>query len=356
MTGIGLSRFAYAPLLPAIVQAGLLSGGAAGVLGALNLGGYLCGAFAAQRVGRALGIVWALRLAMVTASVCFALCAVPGGLAWLAPWRVLTGAAGGVLMILAGPAVQAVVPASMRGLAAGLVFTGVGGGIIVGAALVPVMLPHGIAAAWLALAGLATGLTVLSWRLWPDVPAGAAPLLPRLSGGAGWMVASYACAAMAQVVHMVWWPDFIARGLGRGTAGAAAFWMLYGASALIGPTVYGGVADRIGARRALRIAMAVQVVALALPWVSTATGALVLSAGLAGGTAIGSTALTLARAREMAGAEAGGIWRVNTVAFGLAQTATGFGLAWLYAATGGHAALFAFGTAAAVAAFVLSLR
>jgi len=39
--GAGLSHFAYAPLLPEMVRAGWLSAGAAGVLGAANLAGYL---------------------------------------------------------------------------------------------------------------------------------------------------------------------------------------------------------------------------------------------------------------------------------------------------------------------------
>ena len=356
MTGVGLSRFAYAPLLPAIVQAGWLSGGQAGALGAINLGGYLCGAALAPAFGRAVGMIWALRLAMLTATACFLLCAIPGGLLWLAPWRALTGISGGVLMVLAGPAVQAVVPAAMRGLAAGLVFTGVGCGIVIGAVLVPAMLPHGLPVTWLALATLAAALTAFSWRLWPDVPAPPAMQLPKLTGKAGMMVLSYAFAAIAQTVHMVWWPDFIARGLGEGPATGALFWMLYGASAASGPALYGRLADRVGAGRALQVAMAVQVAALALPLLSVSAASLVASALCAGGTAIGSTALTLTRAREIGGPQGAGLWRISTSGFGLAQTATGFFLAWLYGASGGHTMLFAFGLAAAIAAALTARR
>lgn len=353
MTGVGLSRFAYAPLLPAIVQAGLLSGGEAGALGAINLGGYLFGAAVGPAIGRHLGVPWALRGAMLACAGCFLLCAVPGGgLLWLAPWRGGTGIAAGVLMVLAGPAVQAVVPAAIRGLAAGLVFAGVGSGIVAGALLVPATLPFGLSAPWLALAALASLLTAISWRLWPKVAAPPKMRLPRLIGRAGWMVGSYACSAVAQTVHMVWWPDFIARGLGRGPAAAAGFWVLYGLSAATGPALYGRVADRIGAGRALRLAMGVQVAALGLPLVAQTTPALVASAVLAGGTAIGSTALTLTRARDIGGADAPGLWRASTATFGLAQTLCGFFLAWLYAATGGHAALFAAGFVAALLAFL----
>jgi predicted MFS family arabinose efflux permease len=354
LTGIGLQRFAYAPLLPAIVQAGLLSGEAAGALGAVNLGGYLFGAALAPAVGRAVGLRWALRGAMLAAVIGFLLCAVPGGFVWLAPWRVLTGFAGGVLMVLAGPAVQLVVPARMRGLAAGLVFAGVGIGIVLGALLIPLVVPSGLPAAWLSLAALAAFLTAVSWRFWPDVPAPRPMRLPRLRGPAGRLVLAYAGAAVAQTAHMVWWPDFIARGLGQGTAVASDFWILYGVTGACGPALWGRLGDRFGAAPMLRLAMAVQAVALALPLLDTSTPILVLSTICGGATAIGLTALTLTRARDLAGDEASGVWRVSTATFGLAQTLTGFLMAWLYAATHGHAALFATGLAGAVVGFLLS--
>ena len=352
MTGIGLQRFAYAPLLPAMVQEGVLSGGQGGVLGAFNLGGYLLGAASAPAVGRALTLPWALRGGMLVASLAFAFCALPGGLWWLAPFRLLAGFAGGVLMVLAGPAVQAVVAPAMRGLAAGLVFAGVGAGIITGALLVPAVLRAGLPEAWLALSALGFCLTALSWRLWPNVSAPPAMRLPRIRGRTGWLVLSYASAAVAQTAHMVWWPDFVARGLGRGTEVGAAFWVLYGAAAMSGPAVFGRLADRIGSGRALRVLMGLQVAAMAAPLIDQRTATLALSAVLAGGTAIGSTALTLTRAREVAGAEVSGVWRVSTASFGLAQTLTGFAMAALYAATGGHMAIFALAFAAASLALI----
>jgi predicted MFS family arabinose efflux permease len=354
MVGIGLQRFAYAPLLPAIVQAGLLSGGAAGALGAVNLGGYLFGAALAPAVGRAVGLRWALRGAMLAAVIGFLLCAVPGGFAWLTPWRILTGFAGGVLMVLAGPAVQLVVPAGMRGLAAGLVFAGVGSGIVIGAVLIPVMVPQGLPAAWLSLAALAAGLTALSWRFWPDVPAPRKMRLPRLRGPEGRLVLAYAGAAVAQTAHMVWWPDFIARGLGQGTEAGANYWILYGITGACGPALWGRLGDRFGAAPMLRAAMAVQAVALALPLLDTSMPMLLLSTVCGGATAIGLTALTLTRARDLAGDAASGVWRVSTATFGLSQTLTGFLMAWLYGATHGHAALFAVGLVGAVSGLLLS--
>jgi hypothetical protein len=52
------------------------------------------------------------------------------------------------------------------------------------------------------------------------------------------------------------------------------------------------------------------------------------------------------------GAEVSGVWRVSTASFGLAQTLTGFAMAALYAATGGHMAIFALAFAAASLALI----
>lgn len=356
LLGVGLSRFAYAPLLPAMVGAGWLSAGAAGLLGAANLAGYLVGALGAGWLARRFGLVRTLRLAMLLASISFALCAVRGGLAWFVPWRALAGLVGGVLMGLAGPAIQQVVAPELRGLAAGVLFSGVGIGIMAGAVLVPALLSAGLSASWLALAGTGLVLTAASWRIWP-----AAPPPPAAHGGSvrsrpgvSRLVALYGLSAAAATSHMVWWPDFIARGLGQGTASGAGFWLFYGAAAACGPAMFGRVADRIGASRALLIAMALQVAALALPLLDVSHPALLASSILGGGTAAGSTGLALTRAKELAGDASAQLWRVCTACWGAAQAATGFFLTWLLATSGSHQPIFISGLVAACLAAALA--
>lgn len=48
LVGIGLARFAYTPLIPAIIQAGWFTPSRAAYLGAANLAGYLAGAILAR--------------------------------------------------------------------------------------------------------------------------------------------------------------------------------------------------------------------------------------------------------------------------------------------------------------------
>ncbi len=353
LLGVGLQRFAYAPLLPAMVNAGWLGPGAAGALGGANLAAYLMGALAAPRLAQAVGLRPALRGCMAVVSVCFAACAWPSGLAWFLPWRMLTGIAGGGLMVLAGPAVQAVVPPDRRGVAAGATFAGVGLGIVAGAVLVPAVLPAGLPATWLALAAAGAMLTALTWRWWPNAPP---PQRRSVRGhGTAMLIACYALAAVAAAPHMLWWPDFVARGLGAPRL-ASATWLAYGIAAACGPAVCGRAADRYGARRALLGGLSVQVAALALPLAADGPAFLLASAMLAGGTAIGITALALTRAKEVAGDAAPAVWQVCTAAFGAAQAIAGFGLAALYATTGSHLPLFAVGLAASVLAWGFGRR
>lgn len=354
--GIGLSRFAYSPLLPAMVQAGWLGPGAAGALGAANLAGYLAGALMATAVGRRLGVVPALRLAMLLSAGSFAFCAVRGNLAWFLPWRVLSGFTGAVLMVLAGPAIQQALPARLRGRASGVTIVGVGLGIVAGALLVPALLPLGLPAAWLALC--ATGLTVsaLSWPFWPTAtppPAARHAFASALLPGAPQLIGAYGLAAFAATPHMLWWPDFIARGLGWGTASAGTFWLLFGIGAVSGPALCGTLADRIGSAGAIRLVLAVQALDLLLPLLGRDVVLLVLSTLLAGLTALGVTALALTRSRELAGDAGPGLWSLCTATWAAAQTLAGFLLAWLYAATGSHLALFAIGLVAGLLALLL---
>jgi len=70
LVGLGLARFAYTPLIPALIAAKWFSPAEAVYLGAANLAGYLAGALIARELGHRAGAVRTLRGMMVLAAGC----------------------------------------------------------------------------------------------------------------------------------------------------------------------------------------------------------------------------------------------------------------------------------------------
>src|SRR4051794_32484585 len=183
LVGIGLARFAYTPLVPALVEAGWFTPAQAAYLGAANLAGYLAGALAGRALAARISIPILLRGMMLLAAASFFACAAPLAFSWFALWRFGSGLGGAVLMVIAAPAVLPFVPAQRRGLAAGLIFTGVGLGIAASGTLVPLLLRGGLPQAWLGLGGLSLLLTLAAWSGWPRSDGMPAPVRARPVSG-----------------------------------------------------------------------------------------------------------------------------------------------------------------------------
>jgi len=352
-TGIGLARFSYVPLFPAMVAAGWVDGAEAGLLGALNLSGYLIGVGGVRALAQRVSVPRALDMGMAMAMLAFAACAWHGGLAWLGFWRCLAGISGGMLMGLAGPSVQAVTPPEGRGRAGGLVLFGVGGGITLGALLVPLLLQGGVSLAWLGLALVTLVLWLLMRPFWPRPPAAETAPEGRAPPAFG-ITMAYAISGAGLVPPMLYLSDLAARGRGLGVEMGAGMWVLFGLGCIAGAVLGGRAVDRWGGRLAIMVWMVIQSIALglALPeelWVLVPLG---LVSGLA---ALGITTVALSAARERAGALAGVIWVRVTAGFAVAQALSGFALAALFRATDeSHAAVFAAGLALSLTGLVVA--
>ncbi|MGI9382862.1 MAG: YbfB/YjiJ family MFS transporter, partial [Methyloligellaceae bacterium] len=268
LVGIGLARFAYTPLLPALIDADWFTSSEAAYLGAANLAGYLAGALLGRPMVARAPTSLLLKAMMVLATAAFFGCAVPLSFAWFFVWRFASGLAGGVLMVLAAPTVLPHVPPARQGLAGGLIFTGVGVGIAASGTLVPLLLRWGLVETWVSLGVLSLLLTLVAWGGWPDARAGTRVVELRRERPKGpaltTLYVEYGLNAVGLVPHMVFLVDFIARGLGRGLDVGAAFWVVFGIGAIAGPVLAGALADRIGFKATLRLAFLVQALSVAV--------------------------------------------------------------------------------------------
>src|SRR3954462_688976 len=71
LVGLGLARFSYTPLIPALIAAKWFGASDVVYLGAANLAGYLAGALAARTVAARIGAVRTLRAMMLLATLSF---------------------------------------------------------------------------------------------------------------------------------------------------------------------------------------------------------------------------------------------------------------------------------------------
>ncbi|WP_335944342.1 YbfB/YjiJ family MFS transporter [Pseudomonas sp. G166] len=362
LVSIGLARFAYTPLIPSLIQAQWFSAHDVVYLGAANLVGYLIGALLGRPVARRLTNKNALRLMMLAVTAAFFACAFPVSVTWYFAWRLLSGIAGGAIMVLVAATVLPHVPAARRGLASGAIFLGIGLGIAGSGTIVPPLLSLGLQATWLGLGALSLVLTGLSWFGWPqDLPhvaANASDAKPDepTPRAVYQLFAQYAFMAAGLVPAMVFLVDYVTRGLGAGAHIGALVWVMYGLGAIIGPVSYGFLADHLGARRSIRLVLVVQAIALGLLAISHTFIALASLALIIGSFPPGIVPLALARVHELVPDHHRQqvAWSRATVSFATFQAVAGFAYSALFNASGGHhAVLFLVSGGAIIFALIL---
>jgi len=362
LVSIGLARFAYTPLIPSLIQAQWFSASDVVYLGAANLVGYLIGALIGHPLAHRTSNKTALRLMMLAVTLAFFACGFPLSVSWFFGWRLLSGVAGGAIMVLVAGAILPQVPASRRGLASGAIFLGIGLGIAGSGTIVPPLLSLGLQNTWLGLGLLSLLLTAASWFGWPSAQH-AATLTPSADTGKTptdpqvyLLFAQYAFMAAGLVPAMVFLVDYVARGLGAGPHVGALIWVMYGLGAIVGPVIYGFLADKLGARPSIRLVLVLQAVAVGLLSISSSFTALALLAVIIGSFPPGIVPLALARVHELIPQhhQQQIAWSRATVSFATFQALAGFAYSALFNASGGrHELLFVIAAAAIVVALLL---
>jgi MFS family permease len=363
---IGMARLAYTPMIPALIEARWFSASAILYFGAANLAGYLVGAVAARFVARTAASATLMRAMMVVVTLSFFAGAWPLSWSWYFAWRLVSGVAGAIVMVLAAPSVLAHVPPDRRGMVGGAIFAGLGAGVAASGTLVPLLLRWGLVETWCGLGVFSALLTAAAWNGFPpEIPAAPDAAPRRGLGLRDWggivvvaLVIEYALNAVAQVPHMVFLSDFIARGLKRGIDIAGIYWVVFGLGAIAGPLAMGRIADRIGFRLTFRLGLAMEVVAIVMILATGVDAALGVSSFLMGALIPGMVTVTVSRIQELVADpnRQRTVWAAATTCFALGQAAAGYFYSYLFVATGGvYAWIFGIGAAMAVVALAIDL-
>jgi predicted MFS family arabinose efflux permease len=325
VVGMGIGRFAYTPLLPALQQAAGMGAHAAGILASINYVGYLIGSLVAAVLPPSWPRVALFRAALLVsigATVLMALA--PDPRVW-AVSRLIAGIASAAVLILSSEIVVRTLQRHGRPALIGVHFAGVGLGIAL-TGIVTALLGDrlGWAGGWIVLTGLALVLAPISW-MWlssfePSRPtaataaAGASPSwIPLVSlalayfcEGAGYVVTATFLVAIVKMMPAL-------------SDVAPWFWVAVGLAGAPSAVLWSRIGARIGLLAALFVAHLVQAVGIVAPVFSDAPAVVLIAALLFGATVIGITALVVAYAGRTGGARAGRMIGLLTASFSVGQ-------------------------------------
>ena len=325
---VGIARFTYGVMLPALQRDLALDYFGGGALNAAHLLGYLAGTLAAPALARGMGMPRLARASHALVALGALACALaPAGAPLvLALGRLATGLGAGAGIVAILVLVLGAVPAASRSLASALVWSGMGFAVVLsGFAAAPLL---GSAHGWRIAFALSAAIAVLLAFVFPPrglAASAEAPAAARSQGlarflGARWvfLVAAYFMFGAGYIA----WSTFAGARLaaqGASLAAVGTMWFAFGA-AMIAGSALSFAALRLDRRGTLALVAALAAGALGAlaSWGETA-GAALLGALLVGvGTAATPTIVT-AYARERAPAED------FPLAFSLATVALGIG-------------------------------
>src|SRR5829696_4407609 len=173
---MGIGRFAYTPLLPAMQEAAGLDPTQAGLLAAANYAGYLVGALLAAAGVPAYARIHVLLISAIGVAVTTALMATTTDLAAWSVVRFVAGLASAGVLVLATGLVLDDLRRQGRASLSGWLFSGVGLGIVISGGVVRLTAESlGWREDWLLLALLATVAIYPCWRWLPRAVSENAP-------------------------------------------------------------------------------------------------------------------------------------------------------------------------------------
>ncbi len=258
--GIGLGRFAYTPLIPALIHQDGFSVGDTSWLGSINFMGYLLGAFLGTQLKKFMNPALGIKIALVLSVLSFAFCMFNFGFIWLGAWRFLIGITGAVLMILTPSLVLKKVPGIYRGRVAGIMFTGMGFGVILAGFVLPYLANLNLIYAWLAAAVLSLLAVLISWKEFSNFSLAHKNQVQNLAihlnqNFPKWPVIllamAYGLVAIGAVPHSLFLVNYVHQELKLDLVRSGFFWSIFGLGALIGPFLSGVMVDKLGAYKSL---------------------------------------------------------------------------------------------------------
>ncbi len=324
VVGVGVARFAFTSLLPFMLE-DFLSLTYAGILASFNFVGYLAGALFSVfikdintkvkyfRVGIILSILTTLVLATTSSEI-----------VWLFS-RMIAGFGSAMVLIVGASLVMVKLNLKDKTKAMGIHFSGIGFAIVISELISQYVLSNGTwPDAWLALALFASvaSFYVMYILSFDKVLKQDAPRHPFsrsiFSPYVMLLILAYFTEGVGFVVQGTFLPDIINSLEGLKGAGNLG-WLIVGIAGIPSSILWMRLAHNYGSVNIIIIAMALQIVGILIPTLSTNIILNLLSGALYGSTFIGLVALFLNYGGQLAGKNPVVLMGAMTAAYGIGQ-------------------------------------
>ena len=322
---MGIGRFAYTPILPAMQRAVGFGTGTAGLLAAANYAGYLVGALLVALVPSGMPRRRVLIGSLVAVGITTALVAgTTNPIAW-GVIRFLSGIASAGVFVLASGLVLGELRRARQISLVGWLYAGVGIGIAASGLAVRVATDAlGWRGDWLVLAAVAIASVYPCWRWLPRPRVEVGSSSSGQAHGArppgralALLFGAYILEAVGYIVTGTFLVAIVNRTPGLEATGATV-WVVVGVAAVPAAVLWTAAAAHLGIARALALAYGAQACGILLP-IAGGVGADYASAILFGGTFIGITALTMTLAGQLAPHRTAELIGLLTAAYGVGQ-------------------------------------
>lgn len=320
---MGIGRFAYTPILPAMVAGLGLTKAQAGLLASANLVGYLAGALGASLPGLPGSRRTWLLGSLAASTVSTVLMAAAHGLTAFLALRFLGGLTSAFVLVFASTVILDRLAALGRTDLSALHFAGIGTGIALSAVLVSALAAAGVEwrGLWLGVGLVAlAGLAAVAALVPPERTAG--PVRAAASGRLALdrplaaLMGAYFLFGLGYVTTATFLVAIV-RSLPSLSAAEPVIWVVVGCAAAPSVALWNGVGRRVGIVPAFALALLVEAAGVAGSVLAGSAAGALVAAAMLGGTFVAITALGILVARSLARDDARRVVALVTAAFSL---------------------------------------
>lgn len=323
VVAMGISRFAFTPILPYMRNDIGFSFEIAGYLASSNYIGYFIGALWA-------GFIYKRKKTILLISVFSNVISVilMGIIEIYSVWlalRLLAGITGGLIFVLTSSIIMDYLAAHFLTRWSGYLFSGIGLGIAISGLLVPYF-EESFAwqGAWLGLGFLSVFFVLITFTLWRGLQVNDGIKLQKTSdqklskGFMPWLIAAYGFEGLGYIITGTFLVDIL-HNIPTLQAYSSYSWVIVGIAAIPSAPVWTILIEKFSPVKILTVAYILQVFGILLPTISQSVWAVLLSSSLFGLTFVGIVTLTTAYARQLFPKQSGSVVSVLTTAYALGQ-------------------------------------